>query len=269
MMTTRKMMAGAALTAGLAALAGAFGPAPQTDETIDSVRESQRQYVELRSQISLEIQQREQTALFLEEQIELLQGRIERLKEDTEGLRGTIDETKESRAELEAKEGRLKDGMASLEASIEGLEAKAKQVLARVPAPVREQVIQISRNLMEEPEAPEEGEEPKALELYTRYIQVVGAMNMIDKFNTTLQRTTETIDIPGLSTPRNVTVFYLGAGQAYYVDKEGKYAGMGMPTEDGFEWVADNDLAETLALMNKMYDGGAEAAFLQVPVSNN
>ena len=92
-------------------------------------------------------------------------------------------------------------------------------------------------------------------------------MNFIDNFNDDPFVTTAFVEIPARGETAEVTVIYLGVGQAYYVDQTGKYAGTGRPTPEGFQWTADDAIAPAVFQMKTIYNGGTAAEFVQVPVT--
>lgn len=255
------------VAAGLAlAAAGAFavqGDAAMQTDTADEIRGLQQAYTELRSQTSLEQKELAETRVFLEEEISLLEQRIASLKESTDALVAERGDTADKRVELEKEEAALKAGTRSLEEAIVGLESRFLALRATLPDLLLEQVNRVARNIPKDAA----DAEAKKLDLYTRYVQVVGGLNFIDNFNDDLKLTTASVRIPSIDKDVQVTAIYLGMGQAYYIDQTGKYAGTGRPTPDGFQWTPDDSIAPQIALLKEIYEGQKPAQFVQVPAN--
>jgi hypothetical protein len=66
-------------------------------------------------------------------------------------------------------------------------------------------------------------------------------------------------------TSAQVTVLYLGPGQAYYCNPSGGVAGIGRPAEKGWEWEPRNDLAPTIADLIAVYHNEKPAVYVPVP----
>ncbi|MEL6716294.1 MAG: DUF3450 family protein, partial [Planctomycetota bacterium] len=247
------LAAGALATRGVASL--------QSDST-DEIGTLYQELIGLKEQTSDEKRQLAETRVFLEEEIALLEQRIGALKENTATLEEERGDTADKRAELEEEKAALDAGTQALEDAIVGLEARLLAVRPTLPAPLTETVNKVARNV---PKSAEEAEEKK-LDLYTRFVQVVGALNYIDNFNDDVTISLATLEIPALGKAAEVTTIYLGVGQAFYVNKGGEYAGVGRPTADGFEWTPDNALAPTVARLVAIYDGKEPAVFVPVPV---
>ena len=64
-----------------------------------------------------------------------------------------------------------------------------------------------------------------------------------------------------------VRTLYWGLGQAIYVDTQGRVAGIGRPTADGWAFVDDPALAEEAQLFLDIYEGNVDTiAFVPMPV---
>ncbi|MEO0715457.1 MAG: DUF3450 family protein [Planctomycetota bacterium] len=248
------LAAGALATRGVASL--------QSDTT-DEIGTLYQELIGLKEQTSDEERLLAETRVFLDEEIALLEQRIAALNENTATLVEERGETADKRAELEQEKAALEAGTKALEDAILGLEARLLALTPTLPAPLVETVNRVARNV---PESAEDAVDKK-LDLYTRFVQVVGALNYVDNFNDDVTILPATIDIPALGKPAEVTTIYLGVGQAFYVHKSGQYAGVGRPTPDGFTWTSDDSLAPTIARLVAIYDGKEPAVFVPVPVN--
>jgi len=62
-----------------------------------------------------------------------------------------------------------------------------------------------------------------------------------------------------------VETIYLGLAQAYFVGEGGKFAGVALPTAEGWQSTARNELGPVIAQAIAMYRNQAPAALLVVP----
>jgi hypothetical protein len=85
-----------------------------------------------------------------------------------------------------------------------------------------------------------------------------------NKFNNTIVETSEMreqADGPRL----NVTTLYLGLGQAYYVGRDGRNAGVGVPGEDGWEWTPTDEAAAEVAKAIAIMRDEQPATYVKLP----
>jgi len=258
----RRVAAAAAVVLAGVCTAALAPSAPLPQDTVEEIRTLRKSYIDLNERISAEKKQFAETKVFLTDEISLLEARIALLNESTEEARAEQDGTAEKRAELEAEEAEIDAGMESLRESIAGLEARARAMIATLPAEALKLVEQIASDI---PASEEEAEE-KGLDLYTRYLKVIGALNQVDSFSDDPIVTLGFVPDPASGREMSVTMIYLGVGQGYYVDEKGTKAGVGRPTPEGFEWTPNNELAPLLKQIEKTFNGGASAEFVQVPV---
>lgn len=229
-------------------------PATQSIETALSGIDT---WVELRGQIAKERAQLAERKAFLADRIELIRGQIEDTRVATVARREEVDKSKTKREELESENETLKTASASLQELIGPLEARTKELLKRMPAPLVEQVRELSQNIPDDPA-------DTNLSLSKRFGQVVGVLNFIDKFNTDVHVTTETREIMA-GTTAQVTALYLGISGAYYVNSAGDRAGRGYSSDEGFVWTPVNDAAAEIQQAVKVLNGELPQ-FVQVPI---
>ncbi len=264
---------------------------PSESEKIESMREAQQRFIELRTQISKERAQLAETKQFLGDRTDLLETEIAALRRAIEEQAKKADTSGERLTKLKAEKAALRDGTASLEGEIAGLEARVLELLPRLPAPVKETVSQLALGIpgnesaksdaqkaAEAAAADAVGDQPVneaakaqagAPDLYTRFIQVVGVMNSADKFNTDTHVKTETHSLP--SGKAEVAVLYLGLSQAFFAkapSEDGKspaFAARGVPTEEGFDWKPVTESAQEILRAIAIYGGSEQAAFVNLP----
>ncbi|QDV05219.1 hypothetical protein Poly30_07150 [Planctomycetes bacterium Poly30] len=251
-----------ALGAGVALVGAGTSVSASQDEgtakaSIESALSGIDTWVELRGQIGKERALLAENKAFLADRIELIRSQIEDTREATKARRSQVDESRSKREELEAENETLKAASESLRALIGPLEARTKELLKRMPAPLVEQVRELSQNIPEDPEN-------TTLSLSKRFGQVVGVLNFIDKFNTDVHVTTETREIMA-GTTAQVTALYLGISGAYYVNGAGDRAGRGYSSEEGFVWTPVNEAAAEIQQAVKVLNGELPQ-FVQVPI---
>lgn len=253
----RVRKAGALLRAGSVALL-ASGAALQDDERIDDVRTALEKWVETRRLISLEKRDWATGKELLQARIEVVRGEIAALRARIEETEKSAADADEKLAELVAEKDSLAQAASSLQERVETLEARTRALLARLPDPIRERVRPLSQSL------PGEGAETE-LSLGQRFQNVVGILNEINKFNREIAVTSEVRELGGGATAE-VTAFYVGIGQGYYVTANGDAAGLGSASAEGWTWSAQDDAAPEIARAIRILRNEAPAAFVRLPV---
>lgn len=205
------------------------------------------------------------------EQKQVLETQVRARKNEIEALEGRIAETRKSIASAAEKYGDLDQKIAAqkavqkvLEERIGALEQRVLGLLPRLPESLARNVEPLSQQL---PTTPEKASE---LALSTRYQNVIGVLNMIDKWNREVRIESEMRSLAGGEEVR-VDVLYIGLGQAYYVGgrtEGGKptVAGVGSPSDEGWQWRPANELAESIQTAVSIYKNEKLAALVRLPV---
>lgn len=196
---------------------------------------------------------------------ELLQDRIDVVKREIESLRTRISDAEKSlgeaetkKAELVASKEQLVQSSSALSGIVAALETRARELLPRLPGPLREQVLPISQLIPEKPE------ESKA-SLGHRFLSVVGLLNEVDRFNREITVTSEVRPL-GDGNTAEVTAMYVGLGQGYYVTARGDAAGVGTATEEGWVWIPANESAAAIKRAIAIHKNEDVADFVRLPV---
>lgn len=196
---------------------------------------------------------------------EMLSARIELVGREIESLRGKISETEnglteadKKRAELIAENEKFKDVSNSLFGTVTKLETGTKELLKRLPYPIRERIRPLSHQF---PENPDETE----MSLGIRFQNVVGVLNEVNKFNREITVTSEVRELPD-KTSAEVTVLYIGIGQAYYVNGNGDVAGIGTTSPEGWIWIPANEAAAGISKAIAILKNETAAAFVRLPI---
>lgn len=195
---------------------------------------------------------------------ELMQGRVDLLRRESETLRERIEQTNRDRAETEAKLAELraqnealKQGAKPLQDDIRKLESRVRGLLPRTPESVRQRVAPLSQRIMVETKAG----------LSERYQNVVGVLNELNK---TAREVSVASEIRTLLDGRQVevTVFYIGLSQAYYLNERSRVAGIGKLGDYGqWAWEEHNDSVDAIAAILGVYRGERPAVYVPIHVA--
>ena len=233
----------------------------QTDgaDRIDDVRTTMDKWVQTRRLISKERQDWTLGREMLDERIKLVEREIASLREKIAQAQKNIDETDIKRAELVAENDKLKSAGAELAGIVTGMEAQTKALTKRLPDPIRSRVKPLSQGLPVDPNQTE-------VSLSRRYLNVLGILLEVNKFNRGIELTSEVRTLPDGSVAE-VTALYLGLGQAYYTGGNGTIAGVGRPDADGWTWEPVNDAAEQVAEAVAILKNEKVAGFVPLPLT--
>lgn len=166
-------------------------------------------------------------------------------------------------ADLAAVRGELEETERALARARElatGFEAQVRALLPRLPAPLVQQLEPLTRRL------PQDEVAAGKASVAERWQTLVGILNEVDKFNATVSIVSEVQRNPAGDEVQVETV-YLGLAQAWFVDKSGEYAGVGVPGPGGWEWTAKPEVGSLVRQALAMYRGAAAPEFVSLPVS--
>jgi len=246
---------GCALGSGAFGL-GALGAA---DDGLDSARATLEKWVETRRVIS-------QEKLAWATSRETLADRITLVDREIATLRTRIAETSTSvtaadtqGAGLRDQNALLKGASASLKDLITTLEERTKQLLPRLPEPIRERVKPLSQRFPDDPAT-------STTSIGERFQNVVGVLNEINKFNGEITLASEVRQLPD-GTSSEVTALYLGIAQGYYVNASGTIAGVGTGTGDAWGWTPANEAAPRIAEAIAILKNEQVASFVKLPIT--
>jgi hypothetical protein len=133
-----------------------------------------------------------------------------------------------------------------------------KALLPRLPLPLREKLELLIVQIPEDPET-------TRLSLGQRLMNVLGVLAQAEKFNGTATFVGETRAVEGQQV--QVRTLYWGLSQAFYVDSQGRSAGVGVPGSAGWEFTNDPELADEAGLLLDIYEGNVDTIdFVPLPV---
>jgi hypothetical protein len=246
------------LFAAFALLPKGAPAAYQDPEKVADTRAALHEWVQVRKLISAEQRDWKLGKQLIEDRIKLfdretasLQGRIAEMRE-------SIDEAQGSERELSVENGALKASSLALRERVTGLEARVSELLAGMPKQVQDLVQPLSQSIPKDPENTDTA-------LSVRYRNIVGILNLINKFNRELHLKSEKRQLANGSTAE-VSVLYFGVGQAFFVTADGTSAGIGTSGPEGWTWIPADEHAPAIARAIAIYNNEEPAAFVQLPV---
>ena len=215
------------------------------------------QWVETKRIISEERSNWEIEESLLFDTRELLSSELERLKTELDDLKATSTASDEERASLSSEKEVLKNASEVVASSIGNLEKKLKKILPILPEPLIEKINPLIRRMPNDSDNTD-------LSLGQRVQNIVGILSQTDKFNTTI---TAKREIKAFEEGKavQVTTLYWGLAMAYYVDDSGKYAGIGIPTKEGWAWPLVDGIAQEIKALVEIYEGTGEIRFIKAP----
>jgi hypothetical protein len=222
------------------------------------LRDVLEKWVETKQLISREKQKWQNQKEILTDRTRLLESQAQDLDRKIEEAKGAIEKTGEKREELKDKYEKLESAISLLRDRIALLETKTLRLLSNLPDPVREQVEPLSQEIPEDPEQ-------TTLPLSTRYQNLIGVLNYINKFNNAITMTTEVRKLTGNQSVE-VKVMYLGLGQAYYSNDTATVGGLGRPTAEGWKWERRDNIAPAVSSAIAMYNNEKPADYVALPV---
>ena len=227
-------------------------------DEIARTREAMRLWVETSRTISAEERDWRLAKDLLESRIVATTREIEERRADIAEAEASITDSDRKRLELVAENDRLKEGTVVLEEIIAGFEARTRTLLRRLPDPIRDRLKPITVQIPEDPAKTE-------LDLGRRYLNVIGVLNEIDKFNREVSEYSEIRQRPDGSTAEVVTV-YFGLGQAFYLGRDGKTAGVGRPGPEGWVWTELEGSIPAITELVAIVRNETPAAYVELPL---
>lgn len=234
-------------------------PGNDTGAGLDRTRSALEQYVQTRRILSREKRDWVLGKEMLEERIALVRQEVETRRAATVEAQASIAEADKKRAELLETNERLKAASVSLVGTVFVIEGRTKALLARLPDLLTEKVKPLSQRIPDDPA------ETK-LSLGERFQNVVGILNEVNKFNGEIAVTSEVRELSDGKTAE-VTALYVGIGQGYYVSADGKAAGVGSASAEGWSWRPANESSPAIAKAIAILKNEEVASFVPLPVS--
>jgi len=238
--------------------ATASGTADNGTANIDDARTALKKWVEIRRLLSQEKRDWALSREVLNERLDLVQREIEAQRAKIGEAENSMAEVDHKWADLSEENEALKAATAALSSTLTALENRTQTLLKRLPEPIRVRVRPLSQRLPADPD------ETK-LSLSERFQNIIGILNEVNKFNRDITVTSEVRQLPD-GTSAEVTALYVGISAAYYVSRDGRSAGMGTASPDGWVWQAANDDAAQIAAAIAILKNEQVASFVKLPL---
>lgn len=161
------------------------------------------------------------------------------------------------RAEQEKLEAQYKVTLEKVKALVQELERKTLALAKTFPPPLLEKLDTFVKRIPEDAVA-------SKLTAGQRLQPLVAILSETDKFNGAITVASELRKDEAGNTVQ-VRTMYLGLSQAYFADKEGKFAGVGTAGADGWKWTNDASLAPVITKAIAVYENEQPAAFVSLP----
>lgn len=255
----RGLLVLALLVGGLGVLGAAPAAPPPEAAEIESARQAMRLWVETRKEISAERANAVLSKDMLENRIKLVEAEIGRLRGEVARIEGEMTDADIAREELLERKAGLDDATSALEGVIEQIETRTRGLLVKLPIPLLQRVSLLSRRLGDDRTTPDGT-------LAERFMNTIGVLNEIDKFNGDIVTLRESI-VLGDGRDAEVDVVYIGLGQAFYVSDDDTDAGRGRITDEGWKWISDPTMAGPVRDVVRILAGERPAAFIKIPVA--
>ncbi len=197
---------------------------------------------------------------------ELMQDRVDLTKRESESVREKITKTQQEIAESEKKIAELKQvnetlkkGLAPLQHDIRTLELRVLSLVTRTSETVRQRVAPLTQRIPTTPTT-------SKLSISERYQNVIGVLNELNKVAREISIASEVRALKD-GKQAEVTVFYIGLSQAYYVNEKSRIAGVGHLDEGGvWRWDEENQLVDAIAQVLGIYKGEKPAAYVPLAI---
>lgn len=216
------------------------------------------QWVETRQLISEERTEWEADRETLRATRDLLKQRRAALEAEVEDLESSSTTADDERRDLLLKRGEYQRSAALLADEIRGMEAAVLEIAERLPEPLQQKLEPL---LVQVPDNPD----TTKLQLGPRLLNVLGVLSQSEKFNSTATFVGETRPVDG-GQKVSVRTLYWGLGEAIYVDRQGRLAGIGRPGPEGWVFSADERIADDARLLLDIYEGNVDTiGFVTLP----
>ena len=239
-----------AIVVGLCLTTQAQDPSP----TAALVEAKARKLIEVKKLISAEASAWEEQKQLFSDLIALREKEIAGIDEFTANAETRIADVKKKRAALDEEETSRKQWRSEFEKKVVDLENSLKPHLLRFPPPLREKIQESILRLEEgDPETP----------LQNRFRDVASILNATAEFQNTITVSSDIREVGEKSV--EVDILYLGLTQAWFVDRSGDLAGIGTPTDNGWQWTEDTALASRIRQAIQIQSKESAPGFVSLP----
>lgn len=228
------------------------------EDTLTDTRSTIEKWVETRQLISQTRADWQTDKETLDQTVALYERELKSLDDQMSNVSTNSAQVDKERSLAETQQKELNAASDKVKELVGGLEKRVKELAPSFPPPLADKVASLLKRIPEDPSSTR----ASALE---RMQNVVGIINEVDKFNAAVTVVSEIQKDPS-GAEVQVETMYVGLAQAYFVDKAGDYAGIGVPEKTGWKWTPNNQLAGKIQKSIAMYKNAAPADFVSLPV---
>jgi len=226
--------------------------------TLEETRLTLSKWIETQQIISKERNDWQQGKEILQGRIELVGKEVSQLGERITQSEAAVAESHKKRDELSAQNEQLKEVGAQLAGAVTEMESQVRKLSKLAPEGVLTRLTPLLQRIPTDPEK-------TRISTAERFQNVLGILNELNKANSEI---TIAYEIRQLSdgSSSEVQVIYVGLAQAYFLSPRGE-AGIGKPSENGWQWRAANDQAGAILTALEIIQGKHPPAFVALPIT--
>lgn len=225
--------------------------------TLEETRLTMGKWIETQQIISKERKDWQQGKEILLSRLELVKKEIATLEEKTGQAKSSVTEANKKRDEIIAENDQLKAASARLAEAVTGMESQVRRLFKMLPEPIQTKLQPLYQRV------PEDAAQTR-VSVAERFQNVLGILNELNKANNEITVSYEVHTLAD-GKPSEVKAIYVGLAQAYYVSALGE-AGIGRPTDNGWEWAPSKAVAGDVLMALEIIQGKHTPAFVPLPV---
>lgn len=225
----------------------------------DLAREKLVKLVEIKSTISKEQSDWDTEKKLLSDLVKLREQEIEKESEVVAVAEKRVEDITKKKAAFAKELKERRKWRQDFAEKVASLEQSLIPNLGYLPEPVKNEVKDAITRL--------ESSEPKTIDqLQARFRDIAAILNEYNSFNREIKTFTEIREVD--DEKLEVEVLYMGMTQAWYVDRTGKRAGIGIPTASGWVWESKPDIAQQVRKAIDVQSKRETPAFVKLPIQS-
>lgn len=249
MLLRRSALGLGAVLSGLTQAAGS--PLDETVSVLEQWVETERKISEAQAEWEANKASMENLITIYQQEIETLQDAIAAAEADTSAAEAR-------RADLMEQDTAVKAIESAVVESLSQTEVQVKNLQPLLPEPLQEELSPLFNSLPEDPANSQ-------VAIGQRIQPIVAILTQVQKFNQVVTVTEGFREFEAGRTVQTEKVWF-GLGTAYYVDQADEHAGLGILTEEGWQWRDDNSLIPAVRNFLNIYRGTQQASYVRLPV---
>lgn len=228
---------------------------------VDDARENLQQWVATRQLTArLQADWRSQKEM-LEQTVALYEKELENLNDQLTRTDTSTQQVDAERAKLEAENQELEEARAKAGELATRFEKHVRALASAFPPPLTIKLEPLMKQIPDDPVN-------ARVTPVERMQNLVGILNEVDKFNSSVWVESELQKRPS-GEELQVKTLYVGLGQAYFADKTGEFAGVGIPSSSGWQWEEKPGLGNAVLRCIAVYENTQPPAFVELPMTVN